>query len=142
MKKIFIDTNIIIDLIARREPFYEEAATLFSLADRKQFELSVSSLTIANASYILLRKIESNKVKSILRKLRLIVTTLVLDDKIIGLALNDESFTDFVDGLQYFTAIQNNQELIITRNLKDYKNSKLPTMTAKQFIESIADFSK
>lgn len=142
MKKIFIDTNIVIDLIARREPFYEEAAALFSLADRKQIELSVSSLTIANANYILLKKADSNKAKSILRKLRLIVSTLAIDDKIIGLALNDESFTDFEDGLQYFTAIENNQDIIITRNLKDFKNSIVPTMTAKQFIESIDNFSK
>ena len=43
----------------------------------------------------------------------------------------------FEDGLQYFTAIENEQELIVTRNLKDFKGSKLPTMTAKQFIETI-----
>ncbi len=46
-------------------------------------------------------------------------------------------FADFEDGLQYFTAIENGQELIITRNLKDFKNSKLPAMTAKQFIDAI-----
>jgi len=85
----------------------------------------------------LLRQMDSNKAKSILRKLRLILKVLPLDDKIIGLALNDETFFDFEDGLQYFTAIENEQELIITRNLKDFKNSKLPTMTAKQFIETI-----
>jgi predicted nucleic acid-binding protein len=137
MRKLFIDTNIVIDLLSRREPFFEEAAMLFSLADRKQIELAVSSLTIANTSYALLRQMDSNKAKSILRKLRLIVKILPLDDKIIGLALNDETFADFEDGLQYFTAIDNGQELIITRNLKDFKNSKLPAMTAKQFIESI-----
>ncbi len=137
MKKLFVDTNIVIDLLARREPFYEEAATLFSLADKMQIELTVSSLTIANTSYTLLRQVDSNKAKSILRKLRLIVKILPIDDKIIGLALNDDAFSDFEDGLQYFTAIENGQELIITRNLKDFKNSKLPTMTAKQFIETI-----
>jgi len=137
MKKIFVDTNIVIDLLSRREPFFGEAASLFSLADKKQIELSVSSLTIANTSYALLRQMDSNKAKSILRKLRLIVKILPLDDKIIGLALNDETFTDFEDGLQYFTAIENGQELIITRNLKDFKNSKLPTMTAMQFIETM-----
>jgi predicted nucleic acid-binding protein len=137
MRKLFIDTNIVIDLLSRREPFFEEAAMLFSLADRKQIELAVSSLTIANTSYALLRQMDSNKAKSILRKLRLILKILPLDDKIIGLALNDETFADFEDGLQYFTAIDNGQELIITRNLKDFKNSKLPAMTAKQFIESI-----
>jgi hypothetical protein len=80
---------------------------------------------------------DSNKAKSLLRKLRLIVRVLPLDDKIIGLALNDEAFSDFEDGLQYFTAIENGQDLIITRNLKDFKNSKIPAMTAKQFIETI-----
>jgi hypothetical protein len=50
MKKLFIDTNIVIDLLSRRKPFFEEAAELFSLADKKQVELSVSSLTIANTS--------------------------------------------------------------------------------------------
>lgn len=137
MKKLFIDTNIVIDLLSRREPFFEEAAELFSLADKKQIELSVSSLTIANTSYTLLRQMDSNKAKSVLRKLRLILKILPLDDKIIGLALNDDNFSDFEDGLQYFTAIEDEQDLIITRNLKDFKNSKLPTMTAKQFIETI-----
>ncbi len=137
MKKLFVDTNIVIDLLSRREPFFEEAATLFSLADKKQIELSVSSLTFANTSYALLRQMDSNKAKSILRKLRLIMTILPLDDKIVGLALNDDTFSDFEDGLQYFTAIENGQELIITRNLKDFKGSKIPVMTAKQFIETI-----
>jgi len=137
MKKLFIDTNIVIDLLSRREPFFEEAAELFSLADKKQVELSVSSLTIANTSYALLRQMDSNKAKSVLRKLRLILKILPLDDKIIGLALNDETYSDFKDGLQYFTAIEYGQELIITRNLKDFNNSKLPAMTARQFIETI-----
>jgi len=137
MKKVFVDTNIVIDLLSRRDPYFEEAATLFSLADNDQIELSISSLTIANTSYTLLSQIDSNKTKSILRKLRLIVKTLPLDDKIINLALNDETFSDFEDGLQYFTAIENEQDVIITRNLKDFKNSKLPVMNAEQFIGSI-----
>lgn len=137
MKKVFVDTNIVIDLLSRREPFYHEAANLFSLADKNKIELSISSLTIANTSYALLRQVDSIKTKSILRKLKLIVKILPLDDKIVGLTLNDETFSDFEDGLQYFTALENGQDLIITRNLKDFKKSKLPIMTAKQFIETI-----
>ena len=137
MKKLFIDTNIIIDLLSRREPFYDESAELFSLADQKIIELNISSLTIANTSYTLLRQIDSKKTKEILRKLRLIVNILPLDDKIIGIALNDDSFTDFEDGLQYFTAIENKQDVIITRNLKDFKTSKLPVMTARQFLKTL-----
>ncbi len=136
MKKLFIDTNIVIDLLSRREPFYDESAELFSLADRKIIELNVSSLTIANTSYTLLRQTNTKNTKEILRKLRLIVHILPLDDKIIGIALNDDSFNDFEDSLQYFTAIENGQDLIITRNLKDFKASKLPVMTARQFLET------
>jgi len=99
MKKLFIDTNIVIDLLSRREAFYDESADLFSLADKKIIELSISSLTIANTSYILLRQIDSKSAKEILRKLRL-------------------------------------QDIIITRNLKDFKASKLPVMTARQFLET------
>jgi len=135
MKKLFIDTNIVIDLLSGREPFHKESATLFSLADRKKIEISVSSLTIANTSYVLLRQLNAKRVKEILRKLRLVVNILPLDDKIIGLALNDETFKDFEDGLQYFTAIENEQEMIITRNLKDYKTSQIPVLTAGQFLE-------
>ena len=134
MRKLFIDTNIVIDLLARREPYYRESAALFSLADRKKTEISVSSLTMANTSYVLSRQLTTKKVKEILRKLRLVVNVLPLDDKIIGLALNDETFSDFEDGLQYFTAIENEQEIIITRNLKDYKKSRIPAMTAGQFL--------
>jgi len=136
MKKLFIDTNIVIDLLSRRMPFYEDSADIFSLADQGIIELSISSLTIANTSYILFRQTDSRKAKEILRKLRLIVNILPLDDKIIGVALNDDSFNDFEDGLQYFTAIENNQDFIITRNLKDFKASKLPVLTARQFLET------
>lgn len=135
MRKIFIDTNIVIDLLSRREPFFNDAANLFSLADKKNIVLTVSSLTIANTSYTLLRQKTANEAKAILRKLRLIIKILPLDDKIIGLALNDDTFSDFEDGLQYFTAVENEQDIIITRNLKDFKNSILPAMTARQFIE-------
>ena len=137
MKKLFIDTNIVIDLLSRREPFFQEAANLFSLADKRTVSLSISSLTIANTSYTLLRQKSTSETKAILRKLRLLVETFPLDDKIIGIALNDESFNDFEDGLQYFTAVEHEQDMIITRNLKDFKNSKIPVLTARQFLESI-----
>jgi len=137
MKKLFIDTNIVIDLLSRRDPYYKESAELFSLADRKKVEISISSLTVANTSYVLLRQLKSKRVKEVLRKLRLVVNVLSLDNKIIGLALNDETFTDFEDGLQYFTAIEHEQEMIITRNLKDYKSSQIPVMTARQFLETL-----
>jgi len=135
MKKLFIDTNIVVDLLSKREYFYEEAAILFSMADKKEIELYLSALTMANTSYIILKQTDSAKAKKILRTLSLIVKILPLDDKIMGLAFNDETFNDFEDSLQYFTALENNMDVIITRNLKDFQKSKLPVLTARQFLE-------
>jgi hypothetical protein len=53
-----------------------------------------------------------------------------------NLALNDKDFKDFEDGLQYFSAIENDQDIIITRNLKDFKNSRIPVMTAEQYLKT------
>jgi len=136
MKNLFLDTNIILDLLAYRMPFYTEAAKLFSLADKKKIKLSVSSLCLADAHYILSKQNPEKEVRKILRKFKVLVTVLPLDDKITNLALNSE-FHDFEDAIQYFTAIENNQDLIITRNQSDFKNSEIPVMTAGEFIKSI-----
>ena len=136
MRKIFLDTNIILDLLASRIPFYTEAAELFSLADKKKLTLSISSLCLADTHYILSRQNPEMEVRKILRKFKVLVNVLALDDKITDLALNSE-FRDFEDAIQYYTAIENEQELIITRNQSDFKDSKIPIMTAGEFIKSI-----
>ncbi len=59
-----------------------------------------------------------------------------MNDKIIELALNDEKFNDFEDGLQYWTALEHNQEIIITRNLRYFKNSRIPVMTTDEYLSS------
>ncbi len=137
MKKLLIDTNIIIDLLAKREPFYTEAAMLFTLADKQKLTLCVSSLSFANVNYILLQSKKAEEAKQILRKLKLIVDVLSLDEKIIGLALNDNEFRDFEDALQYYSAIESSAEIIITRNLKDFQKVKLPVMSAAQYLKSV-----
>jgi predicted nucleic acid-binding protein len=137
MKKLFIDTTIVIDLLAIREPFYEDVAKLFSLADKNKIKLSVSSLTFANTNYILQKSNPGSVAKEILRKFKILTVVLSLDDKIIDLSLNDNGFGDFEDAIQYYSAIENNQDIIITRNLRDFKTSKLPVMTASEFIKTL-----
>ncbi len=137
MKGVLLDTNIIIDLLAKREPFDQDTRMLFSFADKEKVILYTSALSIANLSYVLLRKRKPEEAKQILRKLKLLVGILSLDGKIINLALNDNEFNDFEDGLQYYSALENNIEIIVTRNLKDFKNSRIPVMTARQLNEII-----
>jgi predicted nucleic acid-binding protein len=136
MKNLFLDTNIVLDLLAYRLPFYTEAAKLFSLADKKKLRLSISSLCLADAHYILSRQNPEIEVRKILRQFKVLVNVLPLDDKITDLALNSD-YKDFEDAIQYFTAIENEQDLIITRNQPDFKESKIPVMTAGEFIKSI-----
>ena len=136
MKKIFIDTNIVLDLLGKRDPFYEDAAELFSLADRAKVELYVSSLTIANSNYVLSKLKNAKEARAILLKFKILVVVLELNDKIIELSLNDDSFKDFEDGLQYYTALESQSDVIITRNLNDFKSSRIPIMTAGQYLKS------
>ncbi len=136
MKQILIDTNIVLDLLARRMPYYAEAAKLFSLADKRKIVLSLSSLSLANTHYVLTRFKSESASRRILLNFKILVTVLSFDDKIADLALNSD-FKDFEDAIQYFTAIENGQELIITRNMTGYRNSRLPVMTAREFIESL-----
>jgi len=136
MKELFLDTNIILDLLANREPFYADAALLFSLADKKNVHLSVSALTFANTNYILLQSKKPDEAKQILRKLKLLVQVLSLDEKIVELALNDNDFKDYEDALQYYTALERGVDAIITRNLKDFRKAKIPVMSADQYLLS------
>jgi predicted nucleic acid-binding protein len=134
MSRLLIDTNIVIDLLSRRDKFYDEAADLFSRADKKELDLTISSLTFANTNYILSKLKSAKEARKILRKFKVLVELLSLDDKITELALSDDSFPDFEDGLQYYSAIENQIDVIITRNKKDFKNSKIPVLTAKEFL--------
>ena len=137
MKRILIDTNIVIDLLSKRKDFYYDAANLFSLADKKELKLAISSSVFANTNYILTKLKSAKEAREILRKFKVLVELLSLDDKITELALSDESFPDFEDGLQYYSAIENEIDIIITRNKKDFKNSKLPVLTAKEYLATI-----
>jgi len=135
MKRLFLDTNIVIDLLAQREPFYNHAAQLFSLADKSRIQLFASALTFATTNYILQKEKKPEEAKLILRKLKLIVKIISLDDKIIGLSLNDSDFNDFEDALQYYSALENGLDCVITRNLKDFQKSKIQVLTAEQFLQ-------
>ena len=138
MKKILIDTNIVIDLLSKRKWFYDDAAALFSQADKKELNLNISSLTFANTNYIISKLKSAKEARAILRKFKVLVEILSLNDKITELALSDESFRNFEDGLQYYSAIENEIDLIITRNKKDFKNAKLPVLTAKEYLDSVS----
>jgi predicted nucleic acid-binding protein len=133
MENVFVDTNIIIDLLAKREPFYKDAQDLFTLSDKKEIQLYISSLSFANAYYSIVKHHKDIDAKKYLAKFKVLVKILPLEDKVVELALASD-FNDFEDGLQYFIAMEYESDIIITRNKKDFKNSKIPVMTAGEYI--------
>ena len=131
--KVFVDTDIIYDVLANREPFYSHAAKLFTFADEEKIIIAVSALTIANIHYLLLQQLSGEIAKQILRKFKILVHIVWIDDKIIDLALNSE-FNDFEDAIQHYCALENGCTKILTRNLRDYKKALIPVMTAQDYI--------
>lgn len=133
MENVFVDTNIVIDLLQKRDEFYKEAQELFTLADRKKVKLYISALTFANTYYILSRFYSSDEAKKILSKFKVLVDVLPTTDKIIELALASD-FKDFEDAIQFYTALESSLEAIITRNKKDFKNNLIPIFSAKEYL--------
>jgi len=133
MDAILVDTNIVLDLLAKREEFLTEAQELFTLSDQNKVNLYVSALTFANTYYILSQKLKLNETRSVLRRFKVLVKVLPLSEKIINLSLDSE-FKDFEDAIQYYTCIENNLDIIITQNLKDFKLAKVPVLTARDYV--------
>ena len=136
MKKILVDSDVILDLMLERDMFFNPAAELFNLIEKKKIKASVSALHFSNLHYII-RKVKSNELaKSVLRKLAIIVNILSIDEKTIELALESD-FPDFEDAIQYYACLDNDIDVIVTRNKKDYKSGKLPVMTAEEYLAAL-----
>ena len=135
-KVLFVDSDVILDVLEKRERFYEYSAQILSLGDEKKVKLVTTSLAFANIYYLLRKHLGIEKAKESLRKLRIIVDVISVNAKEVDLALNSEH-SDFEDALQYFTALDGKMEFIITRNVCDYKNPKLIVQTPQQYIEGL-----
>ncbi len=132
---VFIDADIILDVLCQREPFYEAAAEVLTLGDRGDIKLMTTSLVFANVFYILRKVLGIEKGKELLRKLRIIVGVLPVEERAVDMALNSD-FSDFEDGLQYFTAREHGIGVLLTRNIKDYKKNDIVIQTAEEYINS------
>ena len=132
MTRLFLDTNIVVDLLEGREPFCYDAAQLFTMAHDKKVELLVSPMTFSTASF-LLRKHGSKGVRILLSNLRQLVSVTISDERTVDDSIASQ-FKDFEDAMQYYTALNAKAEIIITRNGKDFTASNLPVMTATEYL--------
>ena len=137
MKNIlFLDTNVMLDLLGERVPFYDSVAKIATLADKGDINLVVSALSYATVNYFLVKFEDAEKAKEKLRKFKTISNISGVDELIIEKGLNS-SFKDFEDSLQYFSALKSDCTIFITRNVKDYKEADIPVMTAEEYLASI-----
>jgi len=133
MAKIFVDTDICIDLLSGRKPFNSTAEKLFSLADKGKLRICVSSLSFANIDYVLRSQYSGTNSRNIIAKFKTLVTVLSVDSKIIDLAIASD-FSDFEDAIQYYCAMEHGLTIILTRNIKDYKKATIKVMLPETYL--------
>lgn len=133
MIKIFIDSDIFLDVLLKRKNV-NCAAELMEKIIRKKVRGYTSPLVIANLHYIMTKLENKNKSIENIKKIRKFISILTINEEIIDDALSINA-TDFEDAIQFKTAEKNEINFIITRNKKDYRKSKLPVMDAEEFLK-------
>ncbi|MFP3089569.1 PIN domain-containing protein [Treponema sp. TIM-1] len=137
-EKLFFDNDIILDISIKRDELLKndvnEAITLINLVEADEYQGYTSTVIFTNTYYIQKKLKDHTTSINFLKKLRLLLTVLPVDDKIIQKAL-ESGFNDFEDAVQYFTAVENKMDYIITRNIEDYKKSTIKVYTPSQYLK-------
>ena len=137
MKKLFLDTNIIVDLIADRKPFSKYAIQIFQKAELKEIELFTSSHSIATTHYVLKKYLAEKELRDVLYHLLDYITVIAVDVDILKKGLRS-NHRDFEDSIQILCASSIKiMDCIVTRNTKDFKASEIPALNPDEIIWSI-----
>lgn len=134
--KVLIDTNVILDVLCKREGFIEDADKIFKLCEVKKIEGYISALSISNLVYIMRKELDAEKIKEVLQQLSLIfkITDLKADDL---KKAADMNFKDYEDALQSVCAVRLKANYIITRNIKDFTYSKVMAIKPSELLERL-----
>lgn len=126
MKKVFVDTNILVDLIADRKPYSKFAIELFSRAESGSIKLYASSHSIATTYYLLKKYLDEKKLREVIYHLTDFLNIVPVDADILRKSLKSKH-KDFEDGIQILAASTIPKiDCIVTRNIRDYKDSNIP----------------
>lgn len=132
-RRVFLDTNIVIDYLAKRAPFAEEAKRIF-LQSPRHTQLCISSLSFTTIFYVLKKFYDRKSLMEMLEGLYSLAEVLPTDEIAIKRSIHS-NFTDFEDSVQYHTALSGNADYIVTRNPKDFARSELPVFTPPEFLQ-------
>lgn len=134
--KVLIDTNVVLDVLCKREGFYEDAARIMKYCEVNKITGVISALTIPNIVYIMRKELDAQKTRYVIEKLQLVFTIADLKSDDIKKALS-MNFKDFEDALQSACASRIKADYIITRNIRDFINSKVTAIKPTELLERI-----
>lgn len=134
--KVLIDINVILDVFCKRSDFYEDSAKIFKLCEVKKISGVISALTVPNIIYILRKELDAEKTKEILDNLFLIFSVVDLKADDLRKAA-DLKFKDYEDAVQSVCAARIKANYIITRNVKDFPESKVRAIKPAELLERI-----
>ena len=133
IKRVFIDSDVILDIALAREPFVEHSGLVLGILEQKQCIGVVSSNILTNVYYVL-RKLSSNgEARDFIRDLLQIIEVVSVNHHAVIKALDSE-FTDLEDGIQHFAALEARCDCIVTRNGADYVKAVIPVYSPREFI--------
>lgn len=131
--KVLIDTNVLIDFLANRQPFYDNAEKIMDMCIEGKIDGYLAAHSITNTFYIM-RKLPVNDLRKMLKKVLSFLSVVGIDYESLIAAINNLRFDDIEDCLQSVCAQSCGAEHIITRNLEDYKESTITAISPSDFL--------
>ncbi len=134
MTKILIDTDVCLDFVLARQPFFVEAKEIFFKLAQNKFEAYIAGITAINIYYFGRKEKGRDAVLKELEKLLRLVEICSVNSAILQNAINSP-ITDFEDAVQNESAVAENLDAIVTRNVKDYKNASIKIYSPAEFLQ-------
>ena len=134
--KALIDTNVLLDHLAKRDGFYQDAAIIFSLVNDGYMTGIISAISIVNCAYVLPKHYDGQAVLENIKLMLKMFTVANVDSMVLQDAAAI-SPNDYEDAVQYFSALKYNPDLIITRDKKGFQDFNIPVMTPADFVSKV-----
>ena len=137
MIRALLDTNILLDVLLKREPFVKDAAALWQANKQGLFEGSISAITPVNVFYIA-RKIKDNATaRKIVEELLIVFRVVPIDHLTLQSALA-LPLKDYEDSVQLASAVAGQLDAIVTRDIYDYAASTIPVFSPADFLSQLS----
>lgn len=135
--KVFIDTNILLDFMCRREPFYNDVYNIFRKAAMNELDIVVSALTIVNTQYTAKKYgLSTSDISSAIKNLLTLISVSPIDGQMVEYAYSVDD-KDKEDVLQYLSAKSVNVDYIISRDKKGFVNASISVLAPDEFVRNI-----